>query len=67
LGLEIEASGTAAKLGFFGATAVIQPAAYTLSNVAADRAFDAHSTTLDEIADVLGTVINDLKALGLVA
>jgi hypothetical protein len=60
-------SNAAGMVGFFGATAVVRPSAYTLSNVAADRAFDAHSTTLDEIADVLGTVINDLKALGLVA
>jgi hypothetical protein len=43
------------------------PATYTPSNVSADRAFDANSTTVDEIADVLGTLIADLKLTGLVA
>ena len=42
------------------------PAAYTLTNVTTDRAYDANSTSLDEIADTLGTLIADLKALGLV-
>jgi hypothetical protein len=35
---------------------------YTSTNVTADRSFDANSTTLDEIADVLGTLIADLQA-----
>lgn len=35
---------------------------YTPSNVMADRSYDANSTTLDEIADVLGTLIADLQA-----
>jgi hypothetical protein len=40
-------------------------ATYTPSNVSTDRSFDANSTTLDEIADVLGTVIADLQTLGI--
>ena len=39
---------------------------YTVSNVTTDRAFDADSTTLAEIADVLGTLITDLKNRGIV-
>ena len=39
---------------------------YTISNVTTDRAFDADSTTLAEIADVLGTLITDLKNKGVV-
>jgi len=35
--------------------------AYTPTNVTTDRSFDANSTTLDEIADVLGTLIADLQ------
>lgn len=35
------------------------------SNVTTDRAFDANSTTTDELADVLGTLIADLKAVEL--
>ena len=35
---------------------------YTTSNVTTDRVLDADSTTLDEVADVLCTLIEDLKA-----
>jgi hypothetical protein len=45
----------------------VQPAAYTVTNGVADRAFDANSTTIDELADVLGTLIGDLQSLGLVS
>ena len=39
---------------------------YTMANVTADRALDADSTTLAEVADVLGTLINDLKNRGVI-
>jgi hypothetical protein len=35
-------------------------ATYTLSNVTVDRILDANVTSIDELADVLGTVVNDL-------
>jgi hypothetical protein len=54
------------KLGFFNATPVVQSAAYTVTNVTTDRTYNANSYTMDEIADVLGTLITDLKALGLI-
>ena len=38
--------------------------AYTPTNVATTRTFDADATTTDELADVLGTLIADLKARG---
>jgi len=41
------------------------PADYTVSNVSADRTYDANATTLDEIADVLGTLVADLTTLGI--
>lgn len=41
--------------------------AYAITNVTTDRAYDANSTTIDEIADVLGTLIADLKLTGLIA
>ena len=41
-------------------------AAYAPSNVTMDRAYDANSTTTDELADVLGTLIADLQSLGLI-
>lgn len=39
---------------------------YTVTNGLTDRAYDANATTLDEIADVLGTLIADLRTLGVV-
>ncbi len=38
---------------------------YTPTNVITDRAFDADSTTLAELADVVGTMIADMQAIGL--
>lgn len=39
--------------------------AYTVTNGTTDRAYDANSTSLDELADVLGTLITDLKTKGI--
>lgn len=61
--IDFEHTGT--LLGFYGAAPVVQTAAYTITNVTPDRAYDANVTTLDEIADVLGTLIADLTAYGL--
>lgn len=36
------------------------------SNVTTDRAFDADSTSTAELADVLGTLIQDLVDMGLI-
>lgn len=59
-------TATTQKLGFFNKTPVVQPAAYTPTNVTTDRSYDANATTIDELADVLGTLIADLQSLGLV-
>lgn len=40
-------------------------AAYTPTNITTDRAFDADSTNIDELADVLGSLIADLQAVGI--
>lgn len=40
---------------------------YAPTNVTTDRVFDANSTTLDEVADVLGTLIADLKLKGIIS
>ena len=47
---------------------VVAPVAqtYTPTNVTTDRAFDANATTLDELADVVGTLIADLKTSGVI-
>lgn len=38
---------------------------YVPSNVTTDRTFDADSTTLSEVADILGTLIEDLQKKGI--
>lgn len=45
---------------------LFKSAAYTITNVTTDRAYDANSTTLDEIADVLGTLIADMQLTGII-
>lgn len=40
---------------------------YTPTNVTTDRSYDANATTLDELADVVGTIIADLQARGVFA
>jgi sulfur transfer complex TusBCD TusB component (DsrH family) len=54
-----------AHAGFFGETPIVQPDAYTLSNVTPRRTINADNTTLDEIIDLVGTIAADLKAYGL--
>jgi hypothetical protein len=61
--IQIKTDGT---LGFFGATEIAKPTGYSPTNVTTDRIFDANSTTIDELADVLGTLIADLKLYGLI-
>ena len=39
---------------------------YAASNVNTDRTYDADATTVDELADTLGTLIADLRAIGLI-
>lgn len=38
---------------------------YTPTNVTADRAFDANAVVVAELADVVGTLIADLQAAGI--
>lgn len=40
---------------------------YTTTNVVTDRTYDADATTVDELADVLGTLIADLKSVGIIS
>lgn len=41
--------------------------AYSITNGTTDRSFNANSTSLDELADVVSTLITDLKLTGLIA
>jgi len=56
---------TGSTVGFYGVTPAARPSAYTISNPSTDRAFDVSSTTTGELAAVLGTLIADLKTLGI--
>ena len=53
-------------VGFYGVAPVARSAAYAPTNVTTDRAYDANATTVDELADVLGTLIADLQATGII-
>jgi hypothetical protein len=48
-------------------TALVPSSAYAASNVTPDRTYDAASTTTGELANVLGTLIADLRTKGLIA
>lgn len=54
-----------ATLGFQGATPIAQPAAYTITNPVTRRSFDTTLVTLQQLAEVVGTVIQDLINYGL--
>lgn len=53
------------NVGFYGVTPAVRPSAYTISNGLADRILDCDATTIDEIADLISTIQNDLKLQGL--
>lgn len=60
----LEFTGTG-QLGFFGVAPVARAAAYTPTNVTTDRSYDADTVVVAELADVVGTLIADLQAYGL--
>jgi hypothetical protein len=75
LGLLVKDSSSVARFtirddggfAFSGGTVGLAQTGYSTSNVTSDRSFDANSTTLDEVADVLGTLIADLITKGIIA
>ena len=67
-GLRIRGGASATQIGFFGTTPAARQTGYTtFANLTTDRTLDANATTIDEVADVLGTLIADLKTLGLIS
>lgn len=59
-------TGTTQKLGFWNATPVVQNTGWgSITNVTTDRVYDANATTVDELADVLGTLIAQLVSYGI--
>jgi len=62
IGLMSNASG---KLGFFGATPTTQSAGWSVANYLVSKSFDANTVTLEQLADVVGTILTELKNKGL--
>ena len=56
-----------ATYGFCGAVPSAQSTGWDISNVTPDKTYDANSTTTDELADVLGTLIAELVVKGLIS
>ena len=46
---------------------VAKSSAYTPTNLTTTRSYDANSTSVEELADVLGTLITDLQTANLLA
>lgn len=59
-----DASGTIAFLSDISTYETGQT--YTETNVTTDRAYDANSTSLDELADVVGTLLSDLRSVNII-
>jgi hypothetical protein len=65
LGALFEADEAGTKIGFFGVSPVVRASAYTVSNSTPDRTYDATSTSIDELAQVVAAIIADMKLYGL--
>jgi hypothetical protein len=50
-----------------GTVGVAQTGYTTFTNLTTDRTCDANATTVEELADILGTLIEDLKTKGIIA
>lgn len=66
---EIELDGDlnhdGSNIGFFGATPAARSTGWSVSNGATVKSYDANATTMNEMADVLGTLIEYLKTIGI--
>lgn len=60
-----QTDASADALSFFNATPVAQSTGWSVTNETTDKSFDADATTVDELADVLGTLIETLKTYGI--
>lgn len=53
------------NIGFFGATPTPQSAGWNATSGSGDKDYVVDATTVNELADVVGTLINELKSKGL--
>jgi hypothetical protein len=58
-------TATTQKLGFWNATPVVQNTGWTMTNVTSDKVLDADATSINELADVVATLIDTLKSYGI--
>jgi hypothetical protein len=58
-------SNTAGLLGFYGATPTSQSAGWGVTNLSPLKSYDANTITLEQLADVVGTLVTELKNKGL--
>ena len=54
------------KVAFFGGAPSVQSLGWAITNVTPDKVYDANSTTVDELADVLGSLLTELLSKGLI-
>lgn len=59
-------TSAAQKLALWGQTPGAQPPAYTVTNATPNRALDEAAATLAQVAQVLGTLVQDLQSRGFV-
>ena len=52
------------RFGVFGVAPASRTAAYSVVNAVEDRTFDADTVNVSELANVVATIINDLKLYG---
>jgi hypothetical protein len=53
-------------IGFYGTTPVVKDTGWTITNKTLDRILDCDNYTTDELADVVGTLVDALKATGII-
>lgn len=53
------------NIGFYGSPPAAQSTGWSVSNVTPDKVFDASATSTGELANVLGTLIDHLKTIGI--
>jgi hypothetical protein len=53
------------KVGFFGASPSTQSLGWSVTNYLVSKSFDANAVTLEQLADVVGSILTELKAKGL--
>lgn len=58
-------SNALGKIGFFGEGPTVQSTGWAITNHVLDKVLDADATTIDEICDVLGELITELKTKGI--